>query len=213
MKFTSTIFSIISVVGLVACSTGPSVKPNSPEAQPDKVLSRIDDMSARPSWLKESEPFKIENGVVTSLGSTVIPGDHRVEAAYRIAENNAKAAFASSIEQRLEFVFQNAEEGTSMDTTQARFIGAEASKITTSAIHVDKRYWEKVVSTKDSGERVTSYRVFVVTAMPEAAFKKAVEAAAAKAQGKGTLSADFAKKVDENWDKIAGTTPASAPAQ
>jgi hypothetical protein len=167
-------------------------------------------MQARPSWLKESEPFRFENGMVSSLGSTVIPADHRVEAAYRIAENNAKAAFANSIEQRLEFVFQNAEEGTSMDTTQARYIGAEASKLTSSSVRVDKHYWEKVAVTKDSGDRVTMTKVFVTVTMPESAFKQAVHAAVAKAQGKGSLSADFAKKVDEHWDKFSGRTPAQA---
>lgn len=190
-------------LGFVACSTGPVSRPNTSEAEPDKVLSRIDDMKERPTWLKESEPFKIQSGEVTSLGSTVIPVDHRVEAAYRIAENNAKGAIAGAIEQKLDFIFQNAEEGTSVDATQARYIGAEASKLVTSSIRPGKRYWEKVASTTDGGQRMTSYKVFATVSMPEADFKRAVMDAVRKAQGKGGLSADFAKKVDAHWDQFA----------
>src|SRR4051812_21175438 len=79
-----------------SCASGSRML--TPENSPDEVLSRIDDLSSRPKWLKESEPFRIEDGVVNSLGQTTVPGDNRVEAAYRISENNAKAAIASAIE-------------------------------------------------------------------------------------------------------------------
>ena len=192
------ILTIVGLLSLVACTTTPK----SPESQPDSVISRIDDLDARPDWLKESEPFKIANGQVVSLGSTTIPGDHRVEAGYRIAENNAKANIASAIENRLEFIFQSAEEGTSLDATQARYIGAEASKIVTSSIRQDKRYYEKVATTHDNGQRVTQYKIFTTVTMPEVDFKRAILDAARKAQGKGGLSADFAKKVDDHWQSF-----------
>lgn len=192
----------VSALGLIACGTTPVMRPNTPEAEPDRVLSRIDDMKERPTWLKESEPFKIQSGEVTSLGSTIIPADHRVEAAYRIAENNAKGAIAGAIEQKLDFIFQNAEEGTAMDSTQARFIGAEASKLVTSSIRPGKRYWEKVATTSDNGQRVITYKVFATVAMPESDFKRAIMDAVRKAQGKGGISSDFAKKVDAHWDQF-----------
>jgi len=144
---------MILVTGLVGCGT--SVKnPIKSEIDPDVVVSRIDELSSRPSWLKESEPFSFNEGKVLSLGSTTIPGDQRVEAAMRIAENNAKAGIATAIEQKLEFIFQNAEEGAVIGADQARYIGAEASSLITSSIRSDKRYWEKVATTQDSGERV-----------------------------------------------------------
>jgi hypothetical protein len=192
---------------LSSCSSTPKVPASAPEVQPDVVVERIDALSARPDWLKESEPFKVENGIVTSLGVTSIPSDHRVEAAYRIAENSAKGAISGAIEQKLEFVFQNAEEGTAVDSTQARFIGAEASKITTSSIRSGKRYWEKVATTKDTGERITKYKIFATVTMPEADFKRAVIEAAKKAQGKGGLSADFSEKVDKHWEQFVGAAP------
>src|SRR5581483_6442033 len=105
MKLKSSVLSA-AMLAVVGCSS--ATKMPTPETAEDKVLSRIDDLSHRPDWLKESETFKIKDGMVYSLGSTTIPGDHRVEAAYRIAENNAKAAIAAAIEQRLNFIFQNA---------------------------------------------------------------------------------------------------------
>lgn len=172
-----------------------------------KILERIDQMEKRPDWLTESEPFKIENGKLLSLGQTVIPADNRVEAAYRIAENNGKASIAGAIENKMEFIFQNAEEGTAMDSTQARFIGAEASKLISSSLRVSKRYWEKVSTATSANNRVMQYRVFALVEMPESDFKEAIINAARKQQGKGGLSADFAKKVDQQWNQFVDAKP------
>lgn len=197
-------YKIIAAMGLglvlAACSSTPK-NPTS-ENMPDKVVSRINDISERPVWLNEEKPFEVKEGSVMSLGQTTIPGDNRVEAAYAIADNNAKGAICSAIESRLDFVFQNAEEGTAIDSTQARRIGAEACKITTSSIRPGSRYWEKVAMTSDSGERVTRYKVFATVTMPETDFKRAVINAIRKQEGKGGLSQDFSKKVDEHWDNF-----------
>lgn len=194
------------LVGLYGCGT--TVKnPTKSEVEPDVIVSRIDDMSSRPDWLKESEPFRFESGKVVSLGSTTIPADQRIEAAMRVAENNAKSGIASAIEQKLEFIFQNAEEGAVMGADQARYIGAEASSLITSSIRTDKRYWEKVASTQDSGERVTRFKVFSMVSMPEADFKKAVLNATRKAEGKVGLSKGFSEKVDKHWDQFTSNLP------
>jgi hypothetical protein len=184
------------------------------ETQEDKVVARMNEQSSRPNWLDESKPFLIKDGYVRALGQTTIPGDSRVEAAYRIAENNAKGAIASAIEARLETVFQNAEEGTSLDSTQARYIGAEASKITSSSLRIQDRYWEKVATTTDSGQRVTQLKVFTTVVMPEEDFRRAILDAARKREGKGGLSAEFAKKVDAHWDQFVNadaTSPKREP--
>lgn len=190
---------------LTGCSSAVK-NPTKSEIEPDRVVSRIDELSSRPDWLRESEPFRIEKGIVVSTGMTTISGSDRVEAAYRIAQNSAKAAIAGAIEQRLEFIFQNAEEGTSINATQARYIGAEASNLVTNSIRVGKNYWEKVASTQDSGERTTQYKVFSTVTMPEDDFKRAIFDAIRKAQGKGGLSKDFSKKVDAHWDKFVENT-------
>ncbi len=194
------IMGYISIL-LVSCASAPSSQVNS-EVQPDKTIARINDSDERPKWADESTPFKIEDSKVVSLGQTTIPGDNRVEAAYRIAENNAKQGICSAIEQRLNFIFQNAEEGTDIDSTQARSIGAEACQMTTSSIHNGRRYWEKFATTTDSGSRVTRYRVLATVEMPESDFKRAVLTAIKKREGKGGLSKDFSEKVNEHWDNF-----------
>ena len=197
---------------LGGCSTAVKT-PIKPEIEPDKVITRIDDLSGRPDWLKESEPFWIADGHVYSLGSTSIPGDQRVEAAFRVSDNNAKSGVANAIEQKLEFIFQNAEEGAEMGADQARYIGAEASSLITSSIRSDKRYWEKIATTQDSGERVTRYKVYSLVLMPEADFKKAIIAAVRKAEGKKGLSKNFGEKVDKHWDQFTSRLPSSTSDQ
>ena len=47
------------------CSTTTVKDQTGQDIQPDVVISRIDQMSSRPDWLKESEVFKIQNGMVS----------------------------------------------------------------------------------------------------------------------------------------------------
>ena len=196
------LFGII-LIGAAMQSCSSTVKTvDGREIKPDVILSRIDNLNGRPDWLKESEAFVIKNNEITSLGSTVIAGDERVEAAYRIAENEAKAAISKGIEQKLSFIFQNAEEGTKLDNSQVRFIGSEISRMTTSSIKLKNRYWEKLVTYSDAGVSKTIYKVFASVTMAESDFKQAVLDAIKKREGKGGLSADFSKKVDAEWVKL-----------
>ena len=209
MKKLIATLTMVTFLGISACSSAP--KSGVEHAGEETVLTRIDGMSARPDWLHESEPFKIEDGKVLSLGMTTVAVDNtNMGAVYRIAENNAKAAVSHAIEQRLDFVFQNAEEGTSLDAAQARFIGAEASKLTTSSLHPSKRYWEKVRMVAENGQLQLRYRVFGLVEMPEADFKVAIMDAVRKSQGKQGISADFAKKVDQHWNQFTGQTSDSS---
>lgn len=207
---------LIPTILLIACgcSSNQNVQnsnfPDDSELE-EKVISRIDGLSSRPSWFKESEIFKIQDGNVVSLGSAVIPGNHRVDAAIRIAQNNAKGGICGAIEQRLDYVFQNAQEGTAIDSNQARFIGAEACKMTTSSILSGKIYWEKILSKRDTGERFTQYNVFATVIMSESELKAAILDAISKRAGKGGLSKDFAKKVDQHWEQF--TRPEEAAAE
>ncbi len=195
---------LLPLVFAAGCSTTNSKKIAEMQGNvgEERVLSRIDELSSRPSWVKESEPFRIEGGKVQSMGMTSIPADDRVEAAFRIAENNGKAAIAGAIEQRLDFVFQNAEEGTGMGSTQARYIGAEASKLTTSSLRPSKRYWEKIATTQENGQVTVKYRVFALVEMPENDFKTAIFDAIRRSLGKAGISAEFAEKVDSHWDQF-----------
>lgn len=195
------IIFLIGLLTLVASCSSVS-KIGIEHAGEEKVLSRIDDLSSRPDWLKESEPFYIKDGKVYSLGTTTIPADNNVNAAFRIAENNAKASISHSIEQRLDFVFQNAEEGTTFGANQSKYIGAEASKLTTNSLRLSKRYWEKVSIIQENGKQNLQIRVFATVEMPENDFKSAIIDSIRKNQGKEGISAEFAKKVDTHWNQF-----------
>jgi hypothetical protein len=187
------------------CSSNQNVQnPNFPTDSEleEKVISRIDDLTSRPSWFKESEVFQVTDGKVISLGASVIPGDHRVDAAIRIAQSNAKAGICSAIEQRLDYVFQNAQEGTALDSNQTQYIGAEACKMTSSSIRNGRIYWEKIASRRDSGERFSQYKVFATVQMTESDLKLAIMEAINKRAGKGGLSKDFSKKVEQHWEQF-----------
>lgn len=196
MKKAARIFYVFAaVVGLSACASAPK----------DAVLARSDDLSARPGWATEEETFKIEKVTVYMLGTHEMPvAGKRISTGYRIAENNAKAGLSGAIEQRLNFIFQNAEEGDAMGADQTRFIGGETSKLVASSIRPANRYWEKVSVVVDAeGTRDVIYRIFVRVSMPEADFKKAIQEAIKRNAGKKGISEDFAKKVDAHWDQMS----------
>ncbi len=195
---------------VTACSSSPKTgldKIVADNIGQEKIISRIDEISSRPSWLQEQTPFRIESGKVLSMGMTTIPADHNLSAAYRIAENNSKALISHSIEQRLDFIFQNAEESTALGTNQAQYIGAEASKLTSNSLKPSKRYWEKVATIGQDGQTTVQYKVFALSEMAEEDFKKAIVDSIRKNQGKQGISADFAKKVDKHWDAFVNANP------
>ncbi len=199
--------SLYALIFLSACGS-PQIKDQAGQViQPDIILSRIDQMSSRPDWLKESEVFKIDGGVVYSLGSATMPVKDGVNenALFRIAENNAKVGISSSVENKLSVIFQNAEEGTGLDTTQAKFIGAETSNLVTSSLRTGKRYWEKFQTHTESGEKKIMIKVFALVQMPEQDFKKAILDSINKRQGKAGLSAKFSDQVNKHWDKFTET--------
>lgn len=198
---------ICTSIGIAVGCSSPAPKNESadksvPDIQPDKVLSRIDDLQARPGWLHESRPFEIKDGVVTSLGSTTIPGDHRIEAAYKICDNAARAEIGKSIALKLDAVFQVADEGTAPGDQRVQNMSAEAMRLTTNALKVSNHYWERVLTTADSGERTTKFKVFCTVTMDESAYKKAIGDSIRKAEGKGSISADLAKKADAQLERI-----------
>lgn len=204
-KITAVIAAMAAVTTMVACSSAPKTeleKATANQAGQERVISRIDDLTSRPEWLQEQTPFRIENGKVYTLGMTSIPDGHNLSAAYRISENNGKALISHAISQKLDFVFQQADEGTSLGASQAQFIGAEASKLTTNSLRLSKRYWEKVAVVQNEQVSI-QYRVFTLSEMPEQDFKVAVTDAIRKNQGKG-ISEKFAEKVDRHWDSFVG---------
>lgn len=188
------------------CSSAP--KSGVINAGHEEVISRIDDLSSRPSWVSESEPFKIENGKVLSIGMTNTSADNtNLAAVFRISDSNGKAAISHAIEQRLDYVFQQADEGTEIGANRVQFIAGEASKLTSNSLRTTKHYWEKVRIVQENGQPVIRLKVFSLVEMPENDFKSAIVDATRRSQGKAGISAEFAKKVDQHWDSFVKGEP------
>lgn len=197
MKFFNVAFlTALTVLGLSACSS-----------LGDKVIARSDDLSSRPEWVKESETFVTEDGKVYLLGMATLKANARPEAGYRIAESNAKRDIAATIENQFNAVFQNAEYGTDLDSTQTKYIAGEATKLTASGIRPTARYWEKVVTLDDNGKEMVVYRVYARVSIDEQVLNDAIKAAIDRASGKGKLPEDFKKQVDAHWDQLVNAQP------
>ncbi len=176
---------------LAACGGGMS----------DKVIARSDDMSSRPSWAKESTPLTKKGSDLYFLGQTRIPAEKaNISMGYRIAENNAKNTIAGAINQNLTYMFQNAEEGTTYDTTQVQFVSTESAKALMSKAVVSDRYWEKVLSTVSAdNDKEMFYSVYARVKISEADMKKAIDRTLNGSKG---ISDDLKKKAAQQWDAM-----------
>ncbi len=174
---------------LAACGGGMS----------DKVIQRSDNLSSRPSWVKESTPLTKKGSDLYFLGQARIPAEKaNVSMGYRIAENNAKNSIASAINQNLTYMFQNAEEGTSYDANQVQFVSTESAKALMSKAIVSDRYWEKVLSTVNAEEdKEMFYSIYARVKISESDLKQAIERTLNKNKG---ISEDLKKKAAQQWD-------------
>jgi hypothetical protein len=193
---------MIVVIGFMSivfqgCSSAPSVR----GYEKDETLSTLNGKD-QPDWADESTPFVIRSGKVYSVGVTTLRGEDRPEAGFRIAENNARANFAKTIENRLEFVFQNSEENAGMDSTQARYIGSEVSSITSHSMRTEGHWYKRYAQSQDDGSRRIYYKVYSLVTMPEEDLKKAVNDAISGKVAEHKLSQNFQQKVDAQWDRF-----------
>lgn len=184
-----TFLTLATILSLTACSSGLQ----------DKVISRSDDLSSRPSWAKESTPLTKKGSDLYFLGQARIPAEKaNISMGYRIAENNAKNTIASAINQNLTYMFQNAEEGTSYDANQVQFVSTESAKALMSKAIVSDRYWEKVLSTVNAEEdKEMFYSIYSRVKISEADLKKAIDRTLNKNKG---ISEDLKKKAAQQWD-------------
>lgn len=184
-----TLLTLTSVLTLAACSS----------TMQDKVISRSDDLSSRPSWAKESTPLTKKGSDLYFLGQTRIPAEKaNISMGYRIAENNAKNTIASAINQNLTYMFQNAEEGTSYDANQVQFVSTESAKALMSKAIVSDRYWEKILSTVNAEEdKEMFYSIYTRVKISETDLKKAIDRTLNKNKG---ISEDLKKKAAQQWD-------------
>lgn len=191
------VLALVAGMAVCACSSKPPVK----GYMEDEILSTSNDKS-QPSWADETKPFYIEDGKVYSVGLTTLRGDERPEAGMRISENNARANIARAIQNRMEFIFQNAEENSDYDSRQARYIGSEVSSLTSSAITVQGHWYKRYATSDEDGSRRIVYKIYSLVTMPEDELKKAINKAVNHRVVEQKLSPTFQEQVDRHWDKF-----------
>ena len=114
---------LTSVLALAACG-----------GMSDKVISRSDDLSSRPSWVKDDNPVIVKDGdmFITSM-ATVRSDKANISQGYRIAENQAKTDLANAIKTDIKANFVDAQEGVEGDQFRTEFLSIEKSEISFSA--------------------------------------------------------------------------------
>lgn len=168
-------------------------------ATPEKVYTAVGKPVKRPAWIDPKNPFQFKNGAVHALGTTVTPPGAGVEEGYIIASNAAKEAICKAVQYRLDFIFQDSEEGSSVDHKQIKEIDFDICSSLPKYTKPGKRYWEKVMTTASNGDRVVVYRVFVTDVIPEKKFKSLVAGSIKKQEGKGDIPKGYAKEFRKRW--------------
>jgi hypothetical protein len=207
MKKSIGLFLVVVASG---CSSTPVV--NGVKYEKDQILSTSGDQS-QPQWAADGElqPFTFKDGKFFSVGIATISGSDRPEAGLRIAENNSRANFSKGIENKLEFVFQNSEENTGFDSTQAKFIGSEMSSLTTHSMVLEGHFWKRYAQMQEDGSKKIFYKLYALTTMTEPEFKQAIFAAIHKGENEHKLSNSFEKQVATQWNRfVEGKTDSSS---
>lgn len=188
---------------LTSCSSIESKDSKNPEFFKDTVVSRSSNLTESPSWaFIEKTMYKEDGGLVYSLGTATIQGDQNIDAGFRIAEINAKANISKSIDQKMDFIFQHAEEGLEINNSIVRTLSAEASRLTTSGVIISNKYWEKIVTYDSLRNPKMFYKLYVRVSLKESQFENAIEKAIKGENKQVKLSKEFAEKVEKQLKEI-----------
>lgn len=187
------ILLLATVAGLSACAGGMG----------DKVIARSDELSSRPSWVKDDAPIQVKNGdmFVTSM-ATVRSERANISQGYRIAENQAKTDLSNAIKTDIKTNFVDAQEGVEGDQFRTEFLSIEKSEIAFSGLMPNNRYWEKVLVTTADGDKEMEYRFYARMKIKEADFKKQMKQFL---NGNKGLSAEFNKRVTDTVNDFTMT--------
>lgn len=166
----------------------------------DKVISRSDELSSRPSWVQDDNPVVVKNGdmFVTSM-ATVRSDRANISQGYRIAENQAKTDLSNAIKTDIKTNFVDAQEGVEGDRFRTEFLSIEKSEISFSGLMPSNRYWEKVLVTNADGDTEMEYRFFARMKIKEADFKKQMKDFL---NGNKGLSPEFNQRVTETINEF-----------
>lgn len=188
------ILTLSFFVLVTACSSTKELKGT------EKVLSRIDDLSSRPDWFKESQDIEDKGDKVIFWGRSTLKRGERIETGYKISELSAKSKIANYVSERINSITQGAEEVSDQDRGIFREVITQKSKVRLSEVKNGKRYWEKVLIHSRDEDGEVEFRVFQSVEIKKSDLAKLVKESLEGTKG---LSDEFKQKVDAEWDKVA----------
>lgn len=194
----------IGILFLTACSSTPKNDGNTIDLShigQEEVLQKF----GKDDSLKTADPFVVSGGMVRATSMVTIPGDHRPEAGLKMAQAQATATLATTVEKKIETALQVASEDTSQSTVQMRDLIAQSSNLVANDFRPGRTYYEKVRVIGDNGVPHTEIRCWAETVAEEAVFKRHLIDSIRKHEGKASLSAEMSKAVDAQWSRITGT--------
>lgn len=191
----------LSFVCMVGCSSAARLDDNR-EIVPDKTLSTLND-SSQPSWADEAKPQTIQGQDMMSVGVTTISDTDSLSMGLRVAENNSRVNLAKTIENKLEYYFQNAEQSGGIENSQAKSLGSETTQLTTHSLKLESYWYKRYVTTQETGRHIF-VKIYALTSMPVKDVRTAMDQAISGKVNEHKLSEDFKAKADAQFSKILG---------
>lgn len=181
-------FLLVFLVGYGCSTTGDF----------ERVVSRMDGVDEKPKWATLSNIVHTKNGKMYALGVIEAGSDAKIHALSRIADNNARVEISKQVENSIDTILQNAEEGVD-GTNLARFIATEVSSLKSRDISVESRYYQKVLRTDENGEKSLVTQMYSLVSIPEITLRKLIKERVAN---NNQISEDFKLKIDKQLDTL-----------
>ncbi len=192
---------LITVLALIPFFSGCSSAPTNTEYKPDRVVGRMDELDSRPNWVTESTSVQEKDGKLQFIGVSEVPGDSRVQAAFKMSDASARGYVVNKIETSVLKVVESSDTGLSMEDQSLQSLIQEVSKSSLKNIDVKSRYWEKVARTSSGGSESLVLKTFSLIEIPTQEMKNLLTSAieSPKTQVKSDLRNRLKTAIDSGW--------------
>lgn len=184
---------LLLIFTIASCSTTNKVEVK------ENLISRMDGLSERPSWVLESKPVSIQQNKIVVLGTSHLTDEHKMEVSYRIAERNGKHLFQETLEVQTDKIVQNLGMLKAKEQKQLFEFRKDLLKGIMESVVLGKKYWEKVEVIKGDEDTSLKNKVFVSVELGKDNFVKKLDQLLSKAQGRKSISKANVLKIKNEW--------------
>lgn len=187
------IWLLVLAFAITACSSTnkSSVKEN--------LISRMDGLSQRPSWVMVTKPVSIQQNLIIALGSSHLTDEHKMDVSYRIAERNGKHLFQETLEAQSDKILQNLGKLKAKEQKQLLDFRKDLLKTIMDSVVLGKKYWEKVEVIKGVEDSSKKNKVYVSIELGKDNFVKKLDQILTRAQIKKSISKANVLKIKNEW--------------